>query len=623
MDKVASSLDNRIQEFWNQRAAEVSRFFWYPVDRRHMVDHMYSKTLTFRDYLLNHRPYTEEELTEQARKKREVNHQRRLKSECQPKTSKQQSRRSRRRRRGRKYGVHSELKLPPQMAETATLFDVAGSIQVTPKYPSPEVPGEDEKKDLICRKVRIYPNWRQKRYFRRCFGVTRKIYNDTLTFVKQCDKDYLERYDEALDRASTLGHCIHRKDGIQCVQPFKKRNKFFCEDHCDQKIERGYSLTLPSLRQQVLVPDRDLPADHYMREVPYDSRQDAVKEYVAAHRSGISNLVNHDRPFNIHKRSKKAPTQVFHLPPNAIMKDRRFCIRRKFAWKKTAKSDEAKMIGLGRLRMKPKAQRWFERHFHRDHRWSIMKSGADDYHLLMRFTRKPKRSEAPYETVSLDPGIRTFQTFYSPDGVAGKVGHKLAANLYWKCFRRHDTLQSKQQIIKTKLKKARKKLYAARLISDEELITRLRERIFQLRRRRRNMLKRLRKLRTKAKNTVRDVHWQTASFLVRHFRTIIVPNFQPHDIPQKWQDRLKSKAVRAMFQLSHGKFRERLAEKCRQYGRRLISTSEAYTSQTCGRCGRLNVGLGGNAWYTCGHCGLRIDRDYNGARNITIRVVSQ
>ena len=45
---------------------------------------------------------------------------------------------------------------------------------------------------------------------------------------------------------------------------------------------------------------------------------------------------------------------------------------------------------------------------------------------------------------------------------------------------------------------------------------------------------------------------------------------------------------------------------------------ESYTSQTCGKCGRLHKKLGGNKVFKCPHkgCGYTVHRDLNGGQGL-------
>ena len=70
-----------------------------------------------------------------------------------------------------------------------------------------------------------------------------------------------------------------------------------------------------------------------------------------------------------------------------------------------------------------------------------------------------------------------------------------------------------------------------------------------------------------------------------------------------------------MLTMSHYAFDQRLKWASSRYaGRHIIDTTgEPGTSKTCCHCGRWKADLGGNKTYACTHCGIRLDRDVNGA----------
>ncbi|CAG8447381.1 9219_t:CDS:2 [Scutellospora calospora] len=80
--------------------------------------------------------------------------------------------------------------------------------------------------------------------------------------------------------------------------------------------------------------------------------------------------------------------------------------------------------------------------------------------------------------------------------------------------------------------------------------------------------------------------------------------------------------ARNMLTWSHYKFKMFLRHKIREYlDMNLIECTEEYTSKTCTRCGMINK-LGGSKNFTCGSCGLKIDRDHNEKRDSeTIRKI--
>ena len=75
----------------------------------------------------------------------------------------------------------------------------------------------------------------------------------------------------------------------------------------------------------------------------------------------------------------------------------------------------------------------------------------------------------------------------------------------------------------------------------------------------------------------------------------------------------------------HYKFRQRLQSSlARRPGKTVIETTEAYTTQTCGLCGH-RYRPGAASTYVCQNaaCGVGLDRDVNGARNILLTVLGR
>lgn len=195
---------------------------------------------------------------------------------------------------------------------------------------------------------------------------------------------------------------------------------------------------------------------------------------------------------------------------------------------------------------------------------------------------KPKEPER--EFISLDPGIRTFMTYY--DGESwGEIGKNLSIRLV-RLNLACDTIQAK--IAKSSGYKKRKlKIAIARV-------------------------------RKKIKNIVKDLHFKTRSFL-RKYKYILLPEFKVKGLMKP--GKLHVLTRRALADLSHFTFRLRLAQSSSKLSK-VILCNEAYTSKTCTNCGTINSKLGGKKVFACSSCKLIIDRDLNGARNVLLRVLS-
>ena len=185
-------------------------------------------------------------------------------------------------------------------------------------------------------------------------------------------------------------------------------------------------------------------------------------------------------------------------------------------------------------------------------------------------------------TVALDPGVRTFQSFYSPK-VFGKIGEGDFQEIYRLCVGL-DNLQS--QIDRAGCRQKRRLRKAA---------GRLRWKIF---------------------DRVDDLHKKTAYFLVTRFDRILIPTFETSQMVSK----LRSKTARSMLTFAHYRFKQFLKIKAEEYSCEVLEVSEAYTSKTCSYCGKVQ-NIGSKSRMKCS-CGIDVDRDLNASRGIYLRTLA-
>ena len=186
------------------------------------------------------------------------------------------------------------------------------------------------------------------------------------------------------------------------------------------------------------------------------------------------------------------------------------------------------------------------------------------------------------ELVALDPGVRSFQTFCSFD-LAGKFGSKDFTRIYRLCYVL-DKLIS--QMAKARCKRKRRLRKAAD------------------------------RIRFKIRNLIDEIHHKVALWLCHNFTVIALPTFETSQMVT----RLHSKTARAMLTWAHFRFKQFLKFKASELGCLVLDMNEAYTSKTCTRCGQI-VEIGSRSVFKCSGCGLVLDRDINGARNILLRAL--
>jgi putative transposase len=197
------------------------------------------------------------------------------------------------------------------------------------------------------------------------------------------------------------------------------------------------------------------------------------------------------------------------------------------------------------------------------------------YHLIAPYKTELSIPENQGEMVALDPGVRTFQTFYSPSS-CGEIGSKCIGRIYRLCH------------------------YLDDLIS-------------------RKLYKPAARIRVKIKNLVSELHDQAANFLTQNYSTILIPAFETSQMVSKKAGRkIRTKTARAMMTCSHFSFRQKLINKARERGCEVVVVTEEYTSKTASWTGEI-VNVGSSKKISSQ--GVTLDRDINGARGIFLKAL--
>ena len=186
---------------------------------------------------------------------------------------------------------------------------------------------------------------------------------------------------------------------------------------------------------------------------------------------------------------------------------------------------------------------------------------------------------------AIDPGVRTFLTWYSPTVGHGNFGDNDINRVFRLCFALDAFISRTTRALAKK----------------------------------RNSIKRAQaRMRRRIRNLVDEIHKKTALWLTKTFDIIVLPKFNSIQMSHRRKRKINSQTVRKMMSWAHARFRNRLLSKAEEFGKIVItSVSEAYTSKICSRCGYIRRNLGGNKIFRCDGCGLQINRDLNGLSCVT------
>lgn len=300
-----------------------------------------------------------------------------------------------------------------------------------------------------------------------------------------------------------------------------------------------------------------------LQDVPYLVKAGGVLDYLKAHNNAITKYRKTGKVQHVRFRTRKGPSMSCRIKPESF----------------TSYGVYASKTGAQRISeyAKPAGE-------------CILKLHNDRYTLYVPVINECVReTQADGSIVAIDPGVRTFASWYSGDA-CGKIGDGDFGRICRLC---------------TEL--------------DSLISRRSRSRNH---RQRRSMKKAESRLRNRIHDLIDELHKKAALFFVCNFDVILLPTFETQSMVQRAARKIRSNTVRSMLTFSHFRFKAFIKHKAQQHGKIIIDVNEAYTSQTLSWTGEIK--LVGSAKYVRsgkGKNSVVVDRDYNGARGILLRAL--
>ena len=346
-------------------------------------------------------------------------------------------------------------------------------------------------------------------------------------------------------------------------------------------VRKTYNLALAGIKEKQYPIDRywlrnrfvnacNVSKQHrYLLETPKHVREGAVDELVDAFKINFKR----ESPFEIKFRSKKKDQSIV-IPHSSISSYKNNNLR----LYPTMLSSSLKMYAKINIT------------FDYDCRMEMNRLGQ--FYLLVPFHKTLQSVYAcdnQAGIVALDPGVRTFLTSFgikSNETIIRKIGDHDMTRIYRLCIHLDNLVSKYQKNKKQSFKMAE------------------------------------RRLRKRIKNLVKEVHCQSASWLCKTFKNVIIPPFAVSNMVKKEKRCITKKTVRQMLTWSHYSFRQRLIYKATQLGSTIHVLGEEYTTKVCTNCGFYNPRIKGEKILNCPCCRIKVDRDISGARNIFMKNVS-
>lgn len=299
----------------------------------------------------------------------------------------------------------------------------------------------------------------------------------------------------------------------------------------------------------------------FCRAVPFQIKSIAVLDACIAVQNAKKKFKQAGKFQEVSFRSRKAPEQSLFIPATAI--------------KKTVIYPRISGKGLRYAEELPGIPR--------DSR-VILRNGK--WYLSVAFKSTTAIAENQGRVVALDPGVRSFITFFAED-CCGHIGKGDFGRIQRLCAHLDGLISRRTQ------EKDRK--------------------------RRRRMKKAEGRLRDRIRNLIDELHHKAARFLVDHFDVILLPLFESTNMVGKASHKLRRKSVSSLLTFAHYRFKQFLKHKAFETGKCVLDVCEAYTSKTISWTGEVVHNLGGSRVIRSG--GTKMDRDINGARGVFLRAL--
>lgn len=346
-----------------------------------------------------------------------------------------------------------------------------------------------------------------------------------------------------------------------------------------------------------------LTRNDFLAYTPVCVRQGAVKQYVAAEKAAWRRFQDGAiRHFDMKFRSRRLEKSwTLHIDKRQIRYDsqtRRLVILKeslcseKAAYKPSLDVRDAAYRRPKKDPSRPPPEETHVRFFDKlpfdgtpQHDCSIHYAYGQ-YWLQVPYERerhRPSGGQALRPAVGIDPGGRDPLATFTTEGRTGLHGTKETDKLE-EVWRRKEVLRSR----------------LGRDVPRDE---------------RQRLKRRLRRAWHQYEDLKSNLHHHLACSLAKAHSAIFLP-----EMPVEWVKRTRRpNAVRRILAFGHGKFRERLRDKCWRFRTWLPDVDERYTTQSCSSCGRLHPDIGSSKVFDCPHCPLRMDRDLNSAKNMLLK----